>query len=135
VAVVWKKVLFDGDALGKLATLTGIDVTEASDFTVYTVSAGKSLIVTQLVIRVTSFTAGSKAINATISFGGNSTTYDDYIDSGTYVVAAANKAIIDKPIDPSSPIYAAGTAFKLKIEIPSDATTEEWAVDLFGYLI
>lgn len=121
-------------AVTKLATVTGIDAKVVAITTLYTVPIGKSLIVDHVVIRCTAFTAGSKSIQAVASFGGNSATYDDYLNSVTYTIAAAARAIKDTTLDTAYPIYAATSLFRLSIETGSDATTETWAVDVFGYL-
>lgn len=121
-------------AVTRLATITGIDAKAVAITTLYTVPAGKSLVVTDVVIRCTAFTVGAKTIQAVASFGGNSPTYDDYLNSVTYTIAAAARAIRDTVLDAAYPIYAAASTFRLSIETGSDATTETWAVDVFGYL-
>lgn len=118
----------------KLATVTGIDAKTVAQTTLFTVPTGKSMIVTHVVIRVTAFTVGSKTVQTVASFGGNSATYDDYIDSATYTVAAVDKVTIDSNWA-AAPVYAAATVFKLAVETGSNATTETWAVDVLGYLV
>jgi hypothetical protein len=122
-------------AITKLATVTGIDAKTVAETTLYTVPAGKSLIISRVVIRCTAFTVGSKSVQAVASVGGNSATYDDYLNSVTYTIAAVNTAVTDNVLDSAVPVYAAGSVIKLAIETGSDATTETWAVDLFGYLV
>lgn len=120
---------------GKLATVIGINALTVAQTTLYTVPVGKSLIVTHVVIRCTAFTVGSKSVQAVASFGGNASTYDDYLNSITYTIAAASVAIVDSVLDAAIPVYAAGTAFKLAIETGSNASVETWAADVFGYLV
>ena len=119
----------------KLASVTGIDAKTVAQTTLYTVPQGYSLVVDHIVIRCTAFTVGSKGVQAVASFGGNSATYDDYLNSVTYTVAAANVFIKDSVLDAAMPVYAAGSVFKLAIETGSDATTETWAASMFGYLV
>ena len=89
-----------------------------------------------MVIRVTAFTAGSKDTQAVASFGGNSATYDDYLNTVTYTVAAANVFLFDRVADATAVVtQAAGDSFRVIIETASNADTETWAVDLFGYLV
>ena len=89
-----------------------------------------------VVIRITAFTAGGKATQAVASFGGNSATYDDFINSVTYTVANNDYFQTDGPTDSSeATTQAAGDSFRVSIETASDATTETWAIDLFGYLV
>lgn len=123
------------NAITRLATVTGIDAKSVATTELYSVPTGKSMIIDHVVIRVTSFTVGSKSVQAVASFGGNAATYDDYLNSVTYTVTAAAKAIIDSVLDAEIPVYAAGTSFRISIETGSDATTETWAVDVFGYLV
>lgn len=123
------------DAITRLATVTGIDAKTTGSTELYVVPTGKSLIVDHVVIRCTSFTSGGKTTQAIASFGGNSATYDDYLNSITYTVAAASVAITDSVLDTAVPVYAAATSFRVIIETGSNATTETWSVDLFGYLV
>lgn len=122
-------------AIMKLYTVTGINAKTVATTEIFPVPAGKTMIVDHVVIRCTSFTAGSKGVQAIASFGGNSATYDNYLNSVTYTIAAANVFIRDSVEDTATVTYAAGTSFRLSIETGSDATTETWAVDLFGYLL
>lgn len=122
-------------AVTKLATVTGIDAKAVAVTTLYTVPSGKTFIPDHVVIRVTAFTVGAKGIQAIASFGGNSATYDDYLNSVTYTVAAVDTFIRDSVDDSALAVQAAADVFKLSIETGSNATTETWAVDVFGYLI
>jgi hypothetical protein len=121
--------------IAKLATITGVNACLTGQTLVYTVPSAKVMIVRHVIVRVTAFTMGSKTQHAIVSFGANGLSYNDYIFSGTYTIIAAARAICDFPLDPSSPVYAAGSNFKIAIETASNATIETWAVDLFGYLI
>lgn len=124
------------NAITKLATVAGIDAKSVATTELFSVPTGKSMIVTKRVIRVTEFTVGSKGVQAVASFGGNSATYDDWQNSATITVAAVSKAFVyNAPDDTALPVYASGTSFRVSIETGSDATTETWAVDLFGYLV
>jgi hypothetical protein len=123
------------NAITKLATATGIDAKSIAITTLYTVPPGKTLIVDHVVIRVTAFTAGAKDTQAVASFGGNSATWDDYLNSVTYTVAAASVFIRDSVEDAATVVYAAVATFKISVETGSNATTETWAVDVFGYLV
>ena len=119
----------------KLATVTGIDAKAVATTTLYTVPSGKTFIPTSVVIRVTAFTVGAKGVQAIASFGGNSATYDDFLNSVTYTVAAVDTFIRDVLTDSAVAVQAAGDVFKISIETGSDATTETWSIDVFGYLV
>lgn len=119
-----------------LATITGIDAKTVAATTLYTVPTGKTLIVTHVVIRCTAFTVGTKSIQAIASFGGNSATWDDFLNSVTYTIAGTGVRIMDRAaLATVFPTYAAAATFKISIETGSDATAETWAVDVFGYLV
>lgn len=122
-------------AITRMATVTGIDATAVATTLLYTVPVGQTLIPDHVVIRVTSFAANGKAIQAVASFGGNAATYDDYLNSITYTVTAVDTFIRDSVEDSAVAVQAAGDEFRIAIETGSDAATEVWAVDLFGYLV
>jgi hypothetical protein len=118
-----------------VSTTTGIDAKTVATTELYSVPVGKTFIPMFVVIRVTAFTAGGKAVQAVASFGGNSATYDDFLNTVTYTVAAVDTFQIDRVADATEVVtQAAADSFRISIETGSDATTETWAVDLFGYL-
>jgi len=123
------------NAITRLATVENIDAKVIAITTLYTVPAARVLVVDHVVIRVTSFTAGAKAVQAVASFGGNAATYDDYLNSVTYTVSADDVFIRDSVEDAETVLYAAAGTFRISVETGSDATTEVWAVDVFGYLV
>ena len=123
------------NSITRLATVTGIDAKTVAVTSLYTVPAGKTMIPDHIVIRVTAFTVGAKAVQAIASFGGNSATYDDYLNSITYTVAAVSVLIRDSVEDSAVTVQAAGDVFSISIETGSDATTETWAVEVYGYLV
>ena len=119
----------------KIATVTGINAKTVATTTLYTVLTGNTLIVTSVIIRVTAFTAGGKSTQAGYDFGGNSTSFDDFT-GGNVTVDTLGDMIMVYPAT-SSPLvtYAAATNFSINITTGSNATTETWTIDLFGYLI
>ncbi len=123
------------NAITRLVTVTGIDAKSVAVTTLYTVPNGKTFIPDHIIIRVTSFTSGGKGTQAIASFGGNSATFDDYLNTITYTVAAADVSIRDSVEDTTVVTQAAADVFSISIETGSDATTETWAVDLFGHLL
>ena len=118
-----------------LATVTGIDAKTVAATTLYTVPGGSTLIVDHVVIRCTAFTVGAKSVQAVASFGGNSATYDDYLNTITYTIAAADVMIRDSVEGVATVTYAAGTVVKVSIETGSDAAIETWEVSLWGNLL
>lgn len=124
------------NAMTLVSTTTGIDAKVVATTELFVVPAGTTFIPMMVVIRVTSFTAGAKGVQVIASFGGNAATYDDYLNSVTYTVAAVDYFQVDRIADATEvPVQAAADSFRIAIETGSDATTEVWAVDLFGYLV
>ncbi len=123
------------DAITRLATVTGIDATTVAVTTLYTAPNGKTFIPDHIVIRVTAFTSGGKGVEAIASFGGNSATFDDFLNTITYTVAAADVWIRDGVDNSALVTQAAADVFSMSIETGSNASVETWAIDVFGYLV
>lgn len=122
-------------AVTKIATITGINAKTVATTELFVVPTGKSLIVRLVpIVRCTAFTVGSKAVQAVASFGGNSTTYNDFLTNTTFTIAASGVFVPIAMPTGALPVYAAGTSFRVNITTGSDASTETWAIDLFGYL-
>lgn len=122
------------NAVTRLATSAKIDAKSVAKTSLYVVPTGKSLIVDHINIRVADYTAGTKDTQAKASFGTGANN-DDYLKGVTYTVAAVGKVLTDNVLDAFVPVYAAGSDFKISIETGSNATTENWIVDVFGYLV
>ena len=119
-----------------ISTTQDIDATATGSTELLKIASDKDFIPLYVVIRVTSFTSGSKTTQAIASFGGNSATYDDFLNSVTYTISATDKFLIDKPNDATElSIQSASDSFRMIIETASNATIEKWTVDLFGYLV
>lgn len=119
-----------------LATTSEISAKTTAATTIYTVPASKTLIVHSIMLRVSSFDAGAKSTQAVYNLGGNSADFNDYISGANYTVASASIVKrVQNAIGTSYPYYPATTNFSIKITTGSDATTEGWIIDLFGYLI
>jgi hypothetical protein len=119
-----------------ISTTKNINAKAAGSTELLKVPATKLFIPLFIVIRVVNFVAGSKSTQVVASFGGNSSTFDDFLNSVTYTISSNNQFLIDKPDDASQlPIQSSDTSFRLIIETASNATTEEWEVDLFGYYV
>lgn len=114
---------------------TGLDATVVAITELFVTEPGKTLVVTEVIVIVSSFTSGGKAIQAVASFGGNAATYDDYLNSQTYTFTAQGNFIPrgSADSDAEKPVYAAGTSFRVSIETASDATTEEWDIYVKGF--
>lgn len=123
-------------SIARINTISGINAKAPATTTLFNVPAGKVLIPTELVIRCTSFTVGSKSIQVIASFGGNSPTFDDYINSRTFTISAAGKIIVSRAADDAEyDVQNPLDVFSIIIETGSNATLETWAIDVFGYLL
>ncbi len=119
-----------------ISTTEGINAKTTGFTELLKVPTNKNFVPAFVIIRPTSFTSGGKSVQAIASFGGNSATYDDFLNSVTYTVSAAGTYLIDQPNDALQlPIQIGGTSFGMIIETGSNATTETWTVDLFGYYV
>ncbi len=119
----------------KVSTTTGIDAKSVATTELYSVPVGKTFVPMFVLIRVTAFTSGGKGVQAIASFGGNSATYDDFLNTVTYTVASQDFYQIDRPADATEvTVQAAADSFRISIETGSDATTETWEVSVFGWL-
>lgn len=128
------------NAISLMSITTSIDATAVATTELYEVPPDKTFIPMFVVIRVTALTTavGEDELRdwAVASFGGNSATYDDFLDSVTYRVGVADEFLVDRPDDLTRlAIQEEGDSFRISIEEASDATVETWAVDLFGYLV
>lgn len=118
-----------------ISTTENIDATTTGSTELFAVPSDKNFIPLYVVIRTTDFTAGSKSTQAVASFGGNGS-YDDFLNSVTYTVTNSDNFLIDKPSDAIElTTQNSNVSFRVIIETASNATTERWAVDLFGYMI
>ena len=116
-----------------LSRTTGINLKTIGTTDLYTVPTGKTLVITQVVIRLSA--ADTIAVVATGGIGTNGT-QDDIIPAIaltgltglTKIFMMANNNLI-------STVAAGDAVVKLGIDVGATATTATGIVDLFGYLI
>lgn len=113
-----------------LATVGGIDATAMGATSLYTVPAGKTLVVTGLVIRAT--TVSVPISNASGSVGQNGA-INDIFPIAVIPLTDVVTAFIQAAIGSVALTVAAGTV-QFKITTPAVATGLVLAVDLIGYL-
>ena len=120
---------------GLLATVTGIDLKATAATNLYTVPTGKTLIVTEVVIRVTAvdtFISG-----ATIEVG-KSAGYDEWLVATAMGALSAVNQYRMLSHSAAGLIYqsfAAGDVLALNVTVGAVSTTLTAAADVFGYLI
>jgi hypothetical protein len=118
-----------------LAKVGGINAKTVAATPLITVPVGKSMIVTEIVIRVTAWVAGAGAA-ATVGFG-QPAAYTDYLAAAAQVIATGptnvwtNKAAVKSMLV----AYAAGIVFGANVTVGSTATTETWEISVFGFLV
>lgn len=119
-----------------ISTTEGINAKTVASTELFKVPAGKTFIPLFVVIRVTNFVVGFKSVQVIANFGGNSASYNDFLSAVTYTVSAIDTFQIDQPNDATQlVVQASDDSFRLNITTASDATTETWAVDVFGYIV
>ena len=123
------------NAVTLLAKVSGINAKTVAATLLITVPVGKTMIVTEIVIRVTAWAAGAGGA-ATCGFG-QSGAYTDYLAAaGQLVATAVNNAWANWVAAKTMLVgYVAGTIFGINVTVASTATTETWEVSLFGYLV
>lgn len=114
-----------------LASIDDIDLNAVAETTLFTCPAGKSCVITKVVLR-NCVGAGLPLGTASISFGWNSADADDVIANGVRAITAAtNYEIIIAGSD--SEIGVAAGTFKIDVNIAEGAVLTG-TVDVFGYL-
>lgn len=118
-----------------LATVTGIDLETATATTLYTVPAGKTAVITSVLLIGT--TIDTYTVTATASLGGNSATYDDWaagIPPGLF--GANGQVLIVTPTVVSGlPMtQAAEDLFKINVTVGATATSGIVTAVVMGYL-
>jgi len=119
----------------KLITVSGINSKSTGTTGLITVPDGKTLVITHVVVRTNGFTNGSKSTQAVANFGNNSSSFDNFISAKTFTFSADKQYRMIKKDDTLLTALDGGTSFSIKITTGSNATTENWDVDVFGYFI
>jgi hypothetical protein len=117
--------------------ISTIDISPKSVATkeIFKIPSGVSFVPLSIVVRVVDFTLGSKSTNATVSFGSNSSDYNNFIDNFNCPFVANNSFMIAKPAENAIlPVQESGQSFRVNVKTASDAAIEKWKIDLFGYL-
>lgn len=128
---------YNGNKMPVLVSSTeSIDVTLSGEIKLFKVPNNKEFIPLYAVIRITEFISGAKSTHAIASFGGNDSSYNDFLGNTTYTVNNSNIFQINRANKNTVlAVQQPGNNFKIKINASSNASKEIWAVDLFGYLV
>lgn len=111
-----------------LLSSTAIDLNAVAETTLFTVPAGKSCVITKVILRG----ASGALATASISFGFNTANADDVIANGVRTLTGAtNYEII--PAGSDSVRGAAAGTFKLDVQTAEGGALTA-AIDVFGYL-
>lgn len=119
----------------KLARVTGIDLKSAASTNLYTVPAGKTLYVTDVIVEITAVNTFATA--ATVEVG-KTAAFDEWISAtaltgldtvGEFVSLASSAALVVHKT------FAATEIVALNVTVGAGATTLTGAATIFGYLI
>lgn len=118
-------------------TLTNqqISANSINNVALFTVPAGRSLILTKALLRTATIT-GTVTVAPFLSIGANASTFDDFMATTQMVnTIIANRAFIFTP-NGSEIVYPAGTVINIATRTTqSGASALTYDVDLFGYLL
>lgn len=116
---------------GMLATVASVDLSAAGKTTLYTVPAGKTAVITRVIVR----NASADISAATHGFGGDANATDWMAAQDLTALTAADDAIM---LHPSAgtlfKVYAAATAFGMKPTV-AEGAADTVTVSVFGYLV
>jgi len=111
-----------------LVSMASIDLNDVAETTLYTCPAGKSCVITKVVIRA----ADGAVATAEESFGWNTTNADDVIANAQRALTGATNYIIVGAKDDAVRGAAAGT-FKVDVQV-AEGGARTATIDVFGYL-
>lgn len=115
-----------------LSTTTGINAKTVAATTLYTVPAGKTLVVTKAVVRCTAASAISNGPTAAVKVSGGSAILASLAMNG--LTATGKAATLDND-DEAFVLGNAGDAIQLDLTNAATGTSQTVAVDLIGYLV
>lgn len=125
--------IWDG-VVKKLATVTGIALTATGATNLYTVPAGKTLVVTEIILRITAVTTFISG--ATISIG-KSASYNEWLAATAMGALSATNQFRLLSHSAAGLLYqsfAAGEVVALNVTIGATSTVLTGAADVYGYL-
>lgn len=123
------------DLVGRLATVTGINLKVAASTNLYTVPAGKTAYITEVVLRITA--VDTFAAGATISVG-KTASFNEWLAATAMGSLSATNQFRLLSHSAAGLIYqsfAAAEILALSVTIGATATTLTAACDVFGYLL
>lgn len=113
----------------KLATVAGVNLNTATPTTLYTTPAGKTAIITHLIVRL----ASTSLTTVSFSIGWNSATFNDVVANTTHTELTGSTLYTVLPAKAGAAIGAAGGLLKLLCNtLQGGAATV--TIDTFGYL-
>lgn len=124
------------NGITKLTTVTGISLTATGATNLYTVPSGKTLVLTEIVVRITAvdtFTTG-----ATLSVG-KSASYNEWLVAtamgNTFNSTTQFRLLSHSAAGLIYQSFVAGEIIAINVTIGAVATTLTAACDVYGYLI
>lgn len=119
----------------KLARVTGIDLKSAASTNLYTVPAGKTLYVTDVIVEITAVSVFATPVSVEV---GKTASFDEWLSAVSLVgldtvgefVSLASTSLL-----PVHKTFAATEVVALNVTVGAGATTLTGAATIFGYLI
>lgn len=121
--------------ISKLVTVTGIDLTATAATNLFTVPTGKTLICTEIIIRITAVTTFISG--ATIAVG-KTASYNEWLAATAMGALSATNQFRMLSHSAAGLIYqsfAAGEIIALNVTVGAVSTLLTGACDVYGYLI
>lgn len=119
----------------RLASISSIDLTAAAATNLYTVPAGKTLKITEIVLTITTSTTFSLACTLGI---GKSSSFNEWLAATamTGLSAVGNFRLLSNSVAGLvHNIFAAGEIVAMNVTVGATATALRATADIFGYLI
>ncbi len=129
------KAYVDNGAFVKLlGSVTGVDLLTTGTTAIYTVPAGKMHIITQIIVRATSYTPGAGPTNPDVSVGLTGS-FNEIIDDNTVLdwggsAGAADQAVYLQPID-GSPTPNAAATVRFQVDTAGGGTFSALAATVY----
>ena len=122
------------NGISKLATVTGISLTAAATTNLYTVPAGASVVITEIVLRITA--VNTFISGATISVG-KTASYNEWLVAtamGNLSTVGQFRMLSHSAAGLLYQTFAAAEIVALNVTIGATSTTLTATADIYGYL-
>lgn len=121
--------------ISRLASVSGVDLKTVASTNLYTVPTGKSLVVTEVIIRIT--VSSGFAVAATVSVGKTAAFTEWLVATAMTGLSALGsfRKLSDSVAALVHGMFTAGEVLALNVTVGATATTLTATVDVYGYLV